>query len=306
MKKWINKVIAVVIALALTVGIIPTVDVRAATSNVTLSNLGSLGTVEIGNKTESGTWYQTKVGNQPAFCMDLGLACHTGDVYESTTKTISSASSNTKNALVARVGFWYSKTKKANRKAWVYAQCLIWSIEEGYTSKSELTSVIRQVRSNTGYYDSKTAAELYTEIFGDEGIVTCEVTIWNYQGSGASRQRLMRIEGDREYPYKTVDTTKRYRQRITVDKVDEFGNALSQVTFRLKANNYKELYSYKVNGLGSPEEGDADGDSVFETVAQTDSKGRITYKFTYVLHSEEYAYVPKDDLDKMTSAQKKI
>lgn len=83
MKKWVNKVMAIVIALTLTAGLIPAVEVKAETKNATLSNLGSLGTVEIGNKTESGTWYQTKVGGKAAFCMDLGLACQSGDVYES-------------------------------------------------------------------------------------------------------------------------------------------------------------------------------------------------------------------------------
>ena len=36
--------------------------------------------------------------------------------------------------------------KKGSNKAWVYAQCLIWSVEEGYTSESNLKSVINQVK----------------------------------------------------------------------------------------------------------------------------------------------------------------
>lgn len=306
MKKWIDKVMAIVIALTLTVGLIPAVEVIAETSNATVSNLGSLGTVEIGTKTESGTWYQTKVGDKAAFCMDLGLACHSGDTYESETDTYSSDSKNTRKSLEAYVGYWYDQTKQQSRKAWVYAQCLIWSIEEGYTSKSNLTEVIRQVRSNTGYYNNKTAAELYKEIFEISGTVECEVSIWKYSGSGASRQELLQIKTrTRDYPYSEINDTKLYRQRITIDKTDEFGNAVPHVSFEVSAGNCKELYAFKYNGWGSAETGSGDGDSVFNAVAETAANGRITFKFTYQIQSEDYAYVKKADLDKMTADDKK-
>lgn len=168
LKNKVKRVIATMLMLALIIGLVPVNNVvltKAATSSASLSYLGSLGTVEIGDKSESGNWYQIKVGGNAAFCLDLGLACHSGDTYESETDTYSSDSSNKKKSLEAYVGYWYDQTKNQSRKAWVYAQCLMWSIEEGYTSKSELTDVIKQVRSNTGYYDSKTAAELYDEIF---------------------------------------------------------------------------------------------------------------------------------------------
>lgn len=96
------------------------VTVKAETKNATLSNLGELGKVKIGNKSESGTWYQTEVAGTPVFCMDLGKACHAGDVYVSSDDTYSSNSSNAKKANEAKIGYWYSVTKSEATKAWVY------------------------------------------------------------------------------------------------------------------------------------------------------------------------------------------
>ena len=126
-------------------------EVKADEARSTLSNLGNLGTVNIGQKSESGNWMQTKVGNVPVFCLDLGKTCHTGWTYVSTEKTIKSDSSNKSDALKAKIGYWYSVTKKGTTKAWVYAQSLIWGVEEGITSESGLKDIIKQVKNNTGY-----------------------------------------------------------------------------------------------------------------------------------------------------------
>ena len=129
--KRLKKIVSVVLMIAITLSILPvnSVTVKAETDKATLSNLGNLGKVEIGSKSESGTWYQTQVGGKPAFCLDLGKACHSGWTYVSTEKNISSDSSNKSDALKAKIGYWYSVTKKRNTKAWVYAQCLIWAVE---------------------------------------------------------------------------------------------------------------------------------------------------------------------------------
>lgn len=295
-------------AVIMTIGLIPmgSVTVKADTKNATLSNLGELGTVKIGNKSESGTWYQTEVAGTPVFCMDLGKACHAGDVYVSSDDTYSSNSSNAKKANEAKIGYWYSVTKEKSTKAWVYAQALMWSCEEGNTSKNNLTDVISQVRRNTGYYNSKSAADLYDEIFGITTTVTCNVKIWKYGGSGEYRQVLMEIKGGPvEYDFERINDTLVYRQRITIDKTDEDGNPVARVPFEVTAQNYKELYDYKVNGWGNAETGDADGDSVFSSVAETDSKGRITYKFNYQIQSKNYGYVKASDLKNMTADDKK-
>lgn len=295
-------------AVIMTIGLIPmgSVIVKADTKNATLSNLGELGTVKIGNKSESGTWYQTEIEGTPVFCMDLGKACHAGDVYVSSDDTYSSNSSNAKKANEAKIGYWYSVTKEKSTKAWVYAQALMWSCEEGNTSKNNLTDVISQVRKNTGYYNSKSAADLYDEIFGITTTVTCNVKIWKYGGSGEYRQVLMEIKGGPvEYDFERINDTLVYRQRITIDKTDEDGNPVARVPFEVTAQNYKELYDYKVNGWGNAETGDADGDSVFSSVAETDSKGRITYKFNYQIQSKNYGYVKASDLKNMTADDKK-
>ena len=226
--------------------------------------------------------------------------------YVSSDDTYSSNSSNAKKANEAKIGYWYSVTKEKSTKAWVYAQALMWSCEEGNTSKNNLTDVISQVRKNTGYYNSKSAADLYDEIFGITTTVTCNVKIWKYGGSGEYRQVLMEIKGGPvEYDFERINDTLVYRQRITIDKTDEDGNPVARVPFEVTAQNYKELYDYKVNGWGNAETGDADGDSVFSSVAETDSKGRITYKFNYQIQSKNYGYVKASDLKNMTADDKK-
>lgn len=308
-KKLVNRLLSVLMAVIMTIGLIPmgSVTVKAETKNATLSNLGELGTVKIGNKSESGTWYQTEVAGTPVFCMDLGKACHAGDVYVSSDDTYSSNSSNAKKANEAKIGYWYSVTKSEATKAWVYAQALMWSCEEGHTSEKYLKDVISQVRKNTGYYNNKSAADLYDEIFGISTTVTCNVKIWKYGGSGEYRQVLLEITSTPplDFPYEKINDTLVYRQRITIDKTDEDGNPVARVPFEVTAQNYKELYDYKVNGWGNAETGDADGDSVFSSVAETDSKGRITYKFNYQIQSKNYGYVKASDLKNMTADDKK-
>lgn len=300
--------LSALLAVIMTIGLIPmgSVTVKAETKNATLSNLGALGTVKIGSKAESGTWYQTEVAGTPVFCLDLGKACHAGDVYVSSDATYSSNSSNAKKANEAKIGYWYSVTKNESTKSWVYAQALMWACEEGETSEKKLTDVISQVRKNTGYYDSKSAAELYAEIFKISATVSCKIKMWKYGGSGSYRQVLLEIVGTPILPvYEKINDTLVYRQRITIDKTDEDGNPVSQVPFEVTAQNYKELYAYKVNGWGDAETGDADGESVFSSVAETDSSGRITYKFNYQIQSKNYGYVKASDLGSMTADDKK-
>lgn len=300
--------LSALLAVVMAIGLIPmgAITVKAETKNATLSNLGALGTVKIGGKSESGTWYQTEVAGTPVFCLDLGKACHAGDVYVSSDGTYSSDSKNEKKALEAKIGHWYSVTKNKAAKAWVYAQALMWACEEGETSEKKLTDVISQVRKNTGYYDSKSAATLYDEIFKISATVSCKIKIWKYGGSGSYRQVLMEIVGGYVPPtYEKINDTLVYRQRITIDKTDEDGNPVSQVPFEVTAQNYKELYDYKVNGWGDAESGDADGESVFTSIAETDSKGRITYKFNYQIQSKNYGYVKASDLNDMTADDKK-
>ena len=303
MKKMIAGLLATVM---ITTNVCPMVSVSAASGVASLESLGKLGTVNIGSKSESGTWLQTQVDSKPVFCMDLGKACHTGYTYKSESKTISSDDSSTKNKLEAKIGYWYDQVKKGSNKAWVYAQCLIWSVEEGYTSESNLKSVINQVKKNTGYYKDDT---LYSDIFEVGKKVECDIYIWKYSGStdDSEVQKLLQIKStDEEYKYLATSGKRYYRQRITLEKVDEDGITLPKVTFRFTAKNIKELYSYQYNGWGDSVKEDADEDATkFSQDVMTDSNGKIVFRFTYILNSKKYYYVSDDELSKMSSSEKK-
>lgn len=290
----------------ITTNVCPMFPVRAASGVASLESLGKLGTVNIGSKSESGTWLQTQVDSKPVFCMDLGKACHTGYTYKSESKTISSDDANTKNKLEAKIGYWYDQVKKGSNKAWVYAQCLIWSVEEGHTSESNLKSVINQVKKNTGYYKDDS---LYSDIFEVGKKVECDIYIWKYSGTtdDSEVQKLLQIKStDEEYKYLATNGKRYYRQRITLEKVDEDGNELPKVAFRFTAKNIKELYSYQYNGWGDSVKEDADDDATkFSQDVMTDSNGKIVFRFTYILNSKKYYYVSDDELSKMSSSDKK-
>lgn len=307
MFKKIKKMVAgLLAAVMITTNVCPMFPVSAASGVASLESLGKLGTVNIGSKSESGTWLQTQVDSKPVFCMDLGKACHTGYTYKSESKTISSDDANTKNKLEAKIGYWYDQVKKGSNKAWVYAQCLIWSIEEGYTSESNLKSVINQVKKNTGYYKDDT---LYSDIFEVGKKVECDIYIWKYSGStdDSEVQKLLQIKStNEEYKYLATSGKRYYRQRITLEKVDEDGTTLPKVTFRFTAKNIKELCSYQYNGWGDSVKEDADEDATkFSQDVMTDSNGKIVFRFTYILNSKKYYYVSDDELSKMSSSDKK-
>ena len=307
----VKKIIAVMLAFITMITAIPmsAVETYGATGTASLTVLGSLGTVNIGDKSESGTWLQTKVGGKAVFCRDLGKSCHTGYVYESSETTLSSDSKNTSESLKAKIGHWYFTTKDEHKYAWVYAQCLIWGVEEGVTSESGLKNIISQVKSNTGYYSSD---NIYNDIFNIKDDVTCTIINWKYSGTADEKyvQRLMQIKSDKEEEeppkFHSLSEKKRYRQRITLRKYGEDGETIPKVTFKLVAKNVKELYSFKANGWGNPESGDVDEDDTkFELILDTDSAGKITYKFDYQLQSEDYYYYNDSDLKDMDSNDKK-
>ena len=307
MNNKIKKIIAGMLAVVVTLTtIMPGTVVNAATGKASLDSLGKLGTVNIGSKSEGGTWLQTLVDDKPVFCLDLGKACHTGYTYVSSEKTISSDSSNKANSLEAKIGYWYSVTKKKSNKAWVYAQCLIWGVEEGVTSKSGLKDIIKQVKDNTGYYSDDS---IYSDIFDFGKTVECEVYMWKYSGDtdDSQVQKLMQIKStDEEYKFYPLKENDYYRQRITLQKADEDGKALPQVTFSFTAKNIKELYSFQYNGWGDSVSDDVDDDATkFSKDVMTDSNGKITFRFTYHLNSSKYYYVKDEDLEKMSSADKK-
>lgn len=107
MRNKLKRILSAVLALLMFLTVIPQsqVSVMAAQGTASLSNLGKLGTVNIGSKSESGTWLKTKVNGKAAFCRDLGKSCHTGYVYESSEERLSSDSKNKATALKAQIGY---------------------------------------------------------------------------------------------------------------------------------------------------------------------------------------------------------
>ena len=302
-KKILAGVLAMVMLLTAT---LPTRNVEAASGKASLDSLGKLGTVNVGSKSESGIWLQTLVNDKPVFCMDLGKACHTGYTYVSKTKTISSDSTNKSDALEAKIGYWYAITKSKSNKAWVYAQCLIWAVEEGITSEAGLKDIISQVKKNTGYYSNDS---IYSDIFNPGKTVSCDVDIWEYSGTTKKDQiqRLLQIQStETEYDFHPLKSSEYYRQRITLQKNDEDNKPLQQVSFRFTAKNIKELYSYQYNGWGDSVKEDIDDDATtFSQDVKTDSNGKIVFRFTYQLNSKKYYYVKDSDLKDMTNDDKK-
>lgn len=64
MKKMIAGLLATVM---ITTNVCPMVLVSATSGVASLESLGKLGTVNIGSKSESGTWLQTQVDSKPVF-----------------------------------------------------------------------------------------------------------------------------------------------------------------------------------------------------------------------------------------------
>ena len=302
MKKIVRKAAAYILLVAVLAGLCPVTvkESKAASKSVALANLGALGTVSIGKKTKSGNWWMMKLGNNVAFCMNLGYTCHTGDVYQDKTTTYNSSDSGAKG-LKAHIGYWYTQTMKRSRKAYVLAQALFWGVEEGDTSEAKLKGIISKVKSNTGYFSSTSADSLYQKIFKNESTFTVKATEWSYAGSGSHRQSLLMLESNKIEPLH-VSVNDFYRQRIRLHKVDEDGYPMAGAKFTIAAQNIDELYSYRMNGSTS----DADEDiSNFNINTQTDAGGWINIRLTYRLQTNDYFFLSENDLKDMDSNAKK-
>ncbi len=311
MKRCRKGMVSFLLMIALFIGLLPQTatpgKVKAATAKVMLSNMGKVGTLSVGKKTKKGNWWKMYLEGSEMFCLNLGETCHAGDVYKSETDAYSSTDSG-KKGLEACIGYWFDKIKNRSNKAYIIAQALFWAVEEGERSKSELKSVIQTMQRNTGYYSSQNAEELYNQIFQPSGAVKISISLWRYTGAGQKRQILMDVvsTSTQKFKPKSVCSKDVYRQRITLNKTDEFGKPLSGVKFRLSADNVDELYYFKAKGLGDTDAGEVDEDADnFELDMLTDEKGQIAYRFNYNLQSQDYYYYESDELEKMDDAAKK-
>ena len=251
-KKRCKQMLTGLLALSMLCGLLPqnTVNVSAATTaKTTVSSYGRLGTVDVGSKTKSGTWWKINVGSKTAFCLSLGKTCHTGNTYQVTdTHTWNQNTGGEKHGYYAKIIRFYVNDCNRAKKGFVLGQALIWAVSEGNTSEANLKNVIKQVKANTGYFPNKTVAELYKQIFQPTGAWEAKATMWEKTGATKGYQKLITVDADilQNPNYKTITDHTYYRQRITLHKQDEDGKGLGGIKFTLSADNLDDLYSFNV------------------------------------------------------------
>ncbi len=308
-----KRILSFLLAAVMFCGIIPAnvTVASAATTSVSLSSLGRKGTVSIGSKTKSGTWWKMRLNGREAFCIDLGYTCHSGNTYASQeTHKWDQDTGGAKNGYYAKVIRWYVISKKRSQKGFVMSQALIWSIAEGHTSEAQLKDVIRQVKNNIKLSPDKTVNEIYESIFEPSGNWTAEITFWQKTGNSKSYQRLLTVDAEKlpqTYEPTPISDSIYYRQRITVLKKDEDGKGLGGIQFTLNADNLDDLYSFSMVDRDGTEEGEADddNDTSFSMTGFTRDSGRIAFRMTYRLSTADYYYYTDDQLAKMSADEKK-
>lgn len=300
-RKW-KQWLSVILLAIYVIGLFPVeaAEVQAASSSVSLSNLGKLGTLKVGAKTKEGNWWQMHIGGEDAFCMTLGYTCHTGDSYQSSDAVYKSTDSGIKGK-EAYIGYWYDQVRKRSNSAYIMAQALFWGLREGETSKSQLKAVIERVKKNTGKFSGKTSEQLYEDIFDRSKTVSVSVLEWEYSGFGSKRQKLLTVKasGGKLPKPLSLHVDEKYRQRINIEKKDEDGGALKDVSFSVEVRNIDELYGMTISGK---ESGNVNG---FIGTGATNAKGRLQFCFEYRIQTKDYFFYSLADIGHMTPEEKK-
>ncbi len=314
MKVKFRQILSMVLVFALTIGTFATNSLTASaatTSTVSLSGMGSHGTMSIGGKTKSGTWWKMHVGGKEAFCLTLGATCHAGNTYEVTEKcNWTQDTGGEKRGYYAKIFKWYVVNCKRSKKSFIMCQALLWSAAEGYTSEKQFKNVIKQVKDNTGYYSSRSVDSIYDAIFKTNDNFEVSATYWKKSGGTKGYQTLLTVDADTTETYKPKHLNKNqyYRQRVTVEKNDDLGNPLGGIKFQLDVHNIDELYSFSVGDASGIESSNVDSndDTEFSLVGVTRDNGTISYRMTYYLQSYNEVYYYTDaDLAAMSSDEKK-
>ena len=309
-KNKLKRVITFVLAFALLCGMIPAnaTVANAASVSVNLSSLGRKGTVSIGSKTKSGTWWQMKLGGKKAFCINLGYTCHSGNTYAAEeTHHWDQNTGGEKNGYYAKIVRWYVVDRNRSNKAFVMSQALIWSIAEGRNSEAQLKDVIKQVKGNINISPSKSVNDLYQDIFEPSGAWTADITFWQKTGNSNRYQRLLTVDADDVPEVSSISDSTYYRQRITVFKKDEDGKGLGGIQFTLDADNLDDLYSFSMTDRDGTEATDADddNDTSFSMTGFTRDSGRIAFRMTYRMQTQDYYFYPDSELKDMSADDKK-
>lgn len=314
-KKRITRALSFLLAVAMLCGILPnnvSVASAATTATVRVNSMGRKGTVSIGSKKKTGTWWQMNLNGKKAFCMNLGNTCHSGNTYAAEeTYHWDQDTGGEKHGYMSKIIRWYVIAKKRSNKAFVMSQALLWSVAEGRNSESQLKDIIKQTKDNIKLSPDKSTNDLYQDIFEPNGAWTASVTIWQKTGNSKHYQRLITVDADREdipdYDPSTISDSIYYRQRITVKKKDEDGKGLGGIQFTLDADNLDDLYSFAMTDRSGTEMSDADddNDTSFSMTGYTLDSGRIAFRMTYKLETMEYYYYPDSQLAKMSADDKK-
>ena len=310
-KNKLKRVLTFVLAFAMLCGMVPAnaiVADAASATTVSLVSLGQKGSVSIGSKTKSGTWWQMKLGGKKAFCINLGYTCHSGNTYAAEeTHHWDQDTGGEKNGYYAKIIRWYVTDRNRSNKAFVMSQALIWSIAEGRNTESQLKDVIRQVKENINISPTKTVNEMYRAIFEPSGAWTADITFWQKTGNSKRYQRLLTVDADDVPEISSISDSTYYRQRITVLKKDEDGKGLGGIQFTLDAENLDDLYSFVMVDRDGTEANDADNDNdtSFSMTGFTKDSGRIAFRMTYRLQTQEYFYYPDSELKDMSADDKK-
>lgn len=308
--KNIRNIVTFVLVFAMLCGMIPAncMAASAATTSVSLVSLGQKGTVSIGTKTKSGTWWQMKLNGKKAFCIDLGYTCHAGNTYASEeTHHWDQNTGGDKNGYYAKIIRWYVLDRNRSNDAFVMSQALIWSVAEGRNSETQLKDVIKQVKGNINLSPSKSVNDLYKDIFEPSGAWIADITFWQKTGNSYRYQKLLTVDADDVPEVASINDSAYYRQRITVIKKDEDGKPLGGIQFTLDVDNLDELYSFSMTDRDGTEKGDADddNDTSFSMTGFTKDSGRISFRMTYRLQTQEYYYYPDSELKNMSADDKK-
>ena len=310
-KMRITRALSFLLAVAMLCGILPTsvsVASAATTATVRVNSMGRKGTVSIGSKKKTGTWWKMTLNGKKAFCLNLGNTCHSGNTYAAEeTHHWDENTGGEKHGYMAKIIRWYVLEKKRSNKAFIMSQALLWSVAEGRNSENQLKDVIKQVKDNLRL--STSVDKLYEDIFEPNGAWTASVTIWQKTGNSNRYQRLITVDAEDQpiiYNPTPISDSIYYRQRITVKKKDEDGKGLGGIQFTLDADNLDDLYSFAMTDRSGTEMNDADddNDTSFSMTGYTLDSGRIAFRMTYKLETMEYYYYPDSQLEKMSADDK--
>ena len=200
-KRFIASFMAVLMAFSV-VQITPEKVDAATTATAGVASLGEYGSIKIASKIKDSKWWRLSVGSKNAFCLDLGKACHGGNVFEAQqTYNWNQSTGGEKHGYYAKIIRWYVNDCNRSKKSYLFSQALMWSVAEGSNSESELKQIIKDMKSITGYFDNKTVNQLYEQIFEPSGNWTAKATYWEKTGENKNYQTLITVDSEAVQKY---------------------------------------------------------------------------------------------------------